>query len=480
MGMGERYCSTSCTNHGAAAGLRGLWRKAPGPSDDAQSSSRLALTLCLPRHTLISVNLQVRAVGKAVRFGHGPATVIGRQRRQSGHPPAPRKLLLFARKSAAGSPMRSRGAFLFVNIKLKQKLLHRKFRSAQVAPRTVVATIALLTGGRALAQNISTPAQPSAPAALLVTDEAGRKVSVPQPVRRVVSLAPSLTETIYALGAQEKLVGVTDYCDYPPEAKNKPKVGGVLNPSIEQIVALKPDLVLATRSANRHETVEALARLGIACYATYPRSVEEVLTSTLHLGEVIGMRERGEAIVAALRERLADLRHSLAGSAPRRILFVVWQDPLISVGRRTFLGDALRWAGADTLVETSQEWPRVSLEEVVRLQPDYLVFASSQSELPERTAEGLRSRPGWRGLDAVRQRHIVMISEAINRPAPRLVDAIEELARQLHPAAFGEKQENREERIENTKKNSDFEDCLSSSFYFSTLVRSRTAIGAPR
>lgn len=370
--------------------------------------------------------------------------------------------------------MCSRGAFLFVNLETKQNLPDRNLRPVRAVLSAAVAATALLTGGGVLAQNVATPAQPSAP--LLVTDEAGRQVSISQPVRRVVSLAPSLTETIYALGVQEKLVGVTDYCDYPPEAKNRPKVGGVLNPNVEQIVALKPDLVLATRSANRRETVEALERLGIPCYATYPRSVEDVLTSTLHVAEIVGAPEQGAAIVAGLRERLDDLKHSLAGRSPRRILFVVWQEPLISVGRGTFLGDALRWAGADTLVETSQEWPRVSLEEVVRLQPDYLVFAGSQPE-PERTAAGLRTRPGWRGLEAVRQRHIVIISEAINRPAPRLVDAIEELAHQLHPAAFGKKQGNRREETKNTSSRYDF---TFSSVNFPPSVPSLTANGVRR
>lgn len=307
------------------------------------------------------------------------------------------------------------------------------------------AALTLLAAGQAQAQATAPRRLPGNDlpnaAALEVTDETGRRVSVPQAVRRIISLAPSLTETVYALGAQERLVGVTDYCDYPPEAQAKPKVGGTINPNLEQVVALKPDLVLATRALNRHETVEALDRLGIAAYASDPRSVEGVLASTARLAEVIGASERGEALVADLRTRLAELKHRLGSRPARRVLFVVWWEPLISIGRETFLADALRWAGAESVVDARQDWPRLALEEVVRLQPEYLVFASSHSETVERDFEALRDRPGWRNLEAVRQRHLAVISDAVNRPSPRLVEAIEQLARQLHPDAFESKPE---------------------------------------
>ena len=271
---------------------------------------------------------------------------------------------------------------------------------------------------------------------LEVTDETGRAVKVPQPVQRIVSLAPNITETLYALGTQDRLVGVTDYCDYPAEATTKPKVGGAINPNLEEVVALRPDLVLATKALNRRETVEALERLAIPAYATDPRTVEDLLASTLRLAEVIGARGQGEALVASLRARLSDVKRRLGTRAPRRVLFVVWTDPLISVGRDTFIADTLRWAGAESVVDTPQDWPRIALEEAVRLQPEYLVFAVSHSEEGTLNLRELRERRGWRGLEAVRQGHVAVVSDAINRPAPRLVDAIEQLARQLHPDAF--------------------------------------------
>ena len=283
-------------------------------------------------------------------------------------------------------------------------------------------------------------AQSPAPAKNEVTDEMGRRVAVPVPVRRIVSLAPNLTETVFALGAQDRLVGVTDFCDFPPEAKQKTSVGGAVNPSLEQIVALKPDLVLAQAiTMNRRETVDALERLGIAVYSANSNSVEGILESTRHIAEVIGANEQAAALLKNLRARLDELKLRLEGRPLRRVLFVVWNDPLISIGRKTFIADALRLAGAESVVETDQDWPRLNLEEVVRLQPEFLVFASSHSETVRTTVEELAERPGWRGLDAIRNRRIAAISDAINRPAPRLIEAIEDLARQLHPDAFAEK-----------------------------------------
>lgn len=281
------------------------------------------------------------------------------------------------------------------------------------------------------------PASAGAPPAsfLSVQDEIGRTVRIPQPVRRIVSLSPSLTESVYALGLDELLVGDTDYCDYPPAATKKHKVGGATNPSLEEIAALKPDLVLVTR-LNRLETVQQLERLGIASYATDPRSVDEIRSSVRRLSEVLGHATAGETLDRELLQQENSLRGRLRNTISKRVLFVVWTDPLISIGKNTFLADALAHAGAVSVVESSQDWPQMSLEEMVRLQPEYLVFASSHADAVFRDVEALAKRPGWNSLEAVKNRKFAVISDAINRPAPRLLSAVEDLARQLHPEAF--------------------------------------------
>lgn len=283
----------------------------------------------------------------------------------------------------------------------------------------------------------NSPRLASQPATREVVDEMGRSVRIPISPARIISLAPSITETIYALGLQDRLVGDTDFCDYPADAQKKPKVGGIINPNLEEIAALRPDLVLVTKSINRLDTVRALDTLGIASYsATDPHTVAEIISSTQKLADVLGASDAGKSLSEELQGRLAALQSKLAAVSPRHVLFIVWTEPLISAGKDTFIADALRKAGGVSIVEATQDWPQMSLEEVVHLQPDYLIFAASHSESAARDFDALAMRPGWRLLDAVRKRHFAVISDAVNRPAPRIVSAIEELARQLHPEVF--------------------------------------------
>jgi len=318
-----------------------------------------------------------------------------------------------------------------------------RFRSA-----VCIVTATLLSAAAPLRAQSTAPTAPSAvPLFREVVDEAGRTVRVPQPVRRIVSLAPSLTETIYALGLQDRLVGDTDYCDYPPDAQKKTKVGGAVSPSLEQIAALHPDLVLITKGLNRLETVHSLDTLGIPSYATDPHTVDEIITSSKNLADVLGAPDVGAAVVGDMQRRLASLQERIRAFPAKRVLFAVWTEPLISIGKDTFIADALRRAGAVSIVDSSQDWPQVNLEEVARLQPDFLVFAASHSETVPRDVEALANLPAWRIIDAVRNRRYAVISDAVNRPAPRIVAAIEDLARQLHPDAFGEKSEGGKETL---------------------------------
>jgi iron complex transport system substrate-binding protein len=294
----------------------------------------------------------------------------------------------------------------------------------------------------------ASPVAPAAPSYREVADETGRTVRIPQPVHRIVSLAPSLTETVYALGLQDSLVGDTDYCDYPADAQKKTKVGGGINPSLEIIASLHPDIVLVTKSFNRLETVNSLASLGISSYATDPHTLDEIISSSKKLSDVLGAPEAGASIEKDMQRRLADLQKRLASLSPKRVLFVVWTQPLISIGKDTFIADALRRAGAVSIVDSDQSWPQVSLEEVAHLQPDFLIFADSHSDSVASSVEVLATLPGWSIVDAVANRRFAVISDAVNRPAPRIISAIEDLARQLHPDAFAEKPEPARDKIE--------------------------------
>jgi iron complex transport system substrate-binding protein len=274
------------------------------------------------------------------------------------------------------------------------------------------------------------------PAGKIVTDETGRRVMVPAEVKRIVTLAPDLTETIYALGLEERLAGDTEICDTPPAARSKPHVGTPISPNLEAIVALHPDFVLATTSINRIQTVDTLRRLGIAVYTSDPHTVRGMLDSIAQIAELAGAGERGASVVAQLRGRLDALHTRLADFPLVHVLFVVWEDPLITVGQNTFIADALRWAGAESIIVSKQNWPRVGLEEVMRLQPEYIVLTSDHMKAEGNQSADLEKRPGWKELRAVELGHVAVIGEGVDRPSPGLIDAIEELAHVLHPDAF--------------------------------------------
>jgi iron complex transport system substrate-binding protein len=269
----------------------------------------------------------------------------------------------------------------------------------------------------------------------VVVDGVGRRVRIPAKVERIVSLAPNLTETLYALGLGDRIVGDTSYCDVPSEAKRKPHVGGPQNASVEAIVALRPDLVFATM-IDREETVDALAHLGIPVYTTDPHTVRETIESIGRIAGLVGAEKEGAELTASLDARIEALRARLAGKPTVRVLFVVGVDPLITIGQNTFIADALRCAGAESVLMSSQNWPQISFEEVVRLQPDYLAFSASYPGEHPVTLAYLRSRPVWKDLHAVREGHVAIVSDEIDRPDPGLVDAVEQLARDLHPEAF--------------------------------------------
>jgi iron complex transport system substrate-binding protein len=276
-------------------------------------------------------------------------------------------------------------------------------------------------------------------------------VAVPVRVRRVVSLAPNITDILYALGVGGKIAGITNFATVPKCSAPKPSVGYPIQPSIENIVSLKPDLVLVSKTINRLDTVESLDRLGIPVYATDTRTVKGMLATIGSVARLVGAGQAGAALRKRLERRLNALRERLAGRKPKRVLFVEWEDPLITTGRDTFLADALRWAGAESVVNLRENWPHVSLEAIVYLQPDDLIFPASSGGTASEIRRALLRRPGWKELKALQQGRVLVVSDAINRPSPELVDAIEELARELHPAAFRESGA-REERGARKKK----------------------------
>jgi iron complex transport system substrate-binding protein len=343
------------------------------------------------------------------------------------------KLTLFARKGVAMSLAVSREAFLLpVDSEEPLAAPWRRIFAVGIAS-ALLSSVPPQTS--ALGKFSGDAAAPNG-VARVVTDEVGRTVSVPADVRRIVTLAPNLTEIVYALGLDDRLAGDTNYCETPPAAKLKPHVGDPQDPSLEAIVALHPDLVLATTSINRVATADALKRLGIPVYTSDPRTVRGILESIARMANLMGAAPQGAALEAQLQARLDALRARLKDEPPLNVLFVVWVDPLGTVGQNTFIADALRWAGARSVIQSKQNYPRVSFEEVVRLEPDYIVLTADHEGAEESEGASLRARPGWSQIRAVQEGHIAVVGDEWDRPSPGLIDGIEELARELHPDVF--------------------------------------------
>ncbi len=275
---------------------------------------------------------------------------------------------------------------------------------------------------------------PSGATARQVTDQTGRRVNIPDHPRRIISLAPSITEILYALGAEGELVGDTNYCDYPPEAKLKPHVGEVVNPSLERIVALKPDLVFGTAEANRREVIDQLARVGIPLYGLTAHNLEQTFVSIQDVGEVLGRHKEARQLLAGLRARAATVEKRVAGQPRPKVLFVVWYRPLITAGPDTFISDLIHRAGGISISDDLRgEWPRLSLEVALQRDPDVILIPKTEAFSP--TLEQFEKLPGWKDLRAVKDRRLYFVPETILRPCPRLVGALEEVAAILHPAA---------------------------------------------
>lgn len=268
-----------------------------------------------------------------------------------------------------------------------------------------------------------------------LVDAMGRHVRVPSTPHRVVALAPSITETIYGIGAGDEVVGVTDFTDWPAEAQKRPSVGGIVNPSIEKLVSLRPDLVIATREMNHKETIDELDRLGIPVFVIDPQGLDGALESIRQVGRALNRSGDADRLVDGLRARRDAVRTRVRGFARPRVLLVIWPDPVITIGRQAFITDVITAAGGQSVTEDlAQQWPQISLEEVLRRNPDWLLLPTNGHQ-PISVAD-LERRPGWDRVEAVRRHRIIYYDERLDHSSPRAFDALEDLAKQLHADAF--------------------------------------------
>ncbi len=271
--------------------------------------------------------------------------------------------------------------------------------------------------------------------AFTVRDMLGRGVTLAGPPARIVSLVPSVTEILYAIGAEDRLVGVTDFCDYPPAARQKASVGGMVNPNLEAIVALTPDLVIATTEGNREETFAQLERLGIPTYLVAAHHVSDVTGLITRLGGLTGRQTAGDALRARLEQRIEAVRTTVQAFRRPRVLYVLWPEPLIVPGRGSLVAELIGLAGGESITAAAGDaYPRYSLEAAVARAPEVILLANHGSNT------GPIERERWQrltDLPAIKTGRLhQMDGNLLHRYGPRVVDGLEQLARAIHPEAF--------------------------------------------
>ena len=267
-------------------------------------------------------------------------------------------------------------------------------------------------------------------ASRIVTDETGRKVTVPDHPHRVVCLVPSVTDTVFALGSGDDVVAVSDYTTYPPEALKKPSIGSLVKPSIETILSFHPDLVLGTSIPGSTETATQLQTVGIPVYFVDPHGLAGILQSVESVGQALNRVPQAAALNANLARRVEAVKARTADKPKPRVLVPVWYDPIVTIGKHAFITEIVEAAGARSVTDDLiPDWPQISMETVIARAPDALLLIRGGKI----SIGMLQNRPGWSSLPVIQAGKVYYVDGGIQDPSPVAINALEELAREFHP-----------------------------------------------
>ncbi len=315
-------------------------------------------------------------------------------------------------------------------------LLERQFTAeTQRTPRTrrgiacaiIIALCAIAVVMASCANRYSPPSEISRE----VTDEAGRRVRLPLKIDRIVSLAPNLTEIVYAVGAGDHLVGDTEYCDYPAEAKKVAKIGDTMHPSIERIISLKPQIVLVSTASQLEAFTKQLDQQQIAVYVTNPQSLDDIFRSIQTLGDLFGEPDRAAKLIADLRRRADAAEAATKQTKPVKVFYQLSGEPLYTIGRESYLTDLVRRAGGiSATADVPGAFPRFSDEAALAAKPEAIILPTggSMGTANAKIAAPLKNSPA-----ALNNRIYKINDDYLSRPGPRLIEGLEEMARALHP-----------------------------------------------
>jgi len=274
---------------------------------------------------------------------------------------------------------------------------------------------------------------------LTITDSLGRDVVISKQPETIISLAPSNTEILFALGLGDRVIAVSEYCNYPPEAQDRTKIGGFSTVNIEKVVDLKPDLVLATCGV-QEAIVEELERLGLTVIALDAKNIEDVIKNIRLVGKATGQLEIAEELARRLEQRIkavTDKTRDLPDNQKPKVFYEIWNDPLMTVGPGTFIHHLIHLAGGVNIaLDSKTEYPVYNLELLIERNPEVIIISLGHGSSTT-SVEGVKSREGWQIIDAVKNNRVYNINaDIIARTGPRIADALEEIAGYIHPELF--------------------------------------------
>ncbi|MBI0327590.1 cobalamin-binding protein [Burkholderia plantarii] len=277
---------------------------------------------------------------------------------------------------------------------------------------------------------------PAAAAAISVTDDAGRTVTLAAPARRVISVAPHATELLYAAGGGAAMVGAVAYSDYPDAARMLPRVGDNRSLDLERIAALKPDLIVVWRHGNAERQIEQLQMLGIPVYVSEPRRLDDVAVSLDRLGQLLGTREAADAAASAYRQRVAALRERYAARPPVDVFLQIWDRPLTTLNGSEIVSDVLRLCGGrNVFAALKPVAPTVNDEAVLAANPEAIVATAQGATASDAALPSLARWQRWPWLTAVARGNLFAIDgDLLTRPTPRLALGAEQVCRDLETA----------------------------------------------
>lgn len=269
---------------------------------------------------------------------------------------------------------------------------------------------------------------------LSIEDDFGNKVSFDKAPERIISLAPSNTEILFALGLGDKVVGVTSYDDYPEEVLEVEKIGDFSAINLEKIIELEPDLVIIYGEGDEEENAR-LKEAGIPVVGFEPESIDEIIDTINKIAKITGKTAEADSLTNSMMEKRDEIVNKVKGSPKVRVFYEIWHDPLMAAGPGSFMDQLIELAGGENIAKDAQdEYPQFDLEQLVERDPE--VYLTS-ADMPEKTPEAMMARPGFENISAIKSGQVYVLDpNIVSRPGPRIIEALEIVAEKIHPEIF--------------------------------------------